>query len=209
MDVQEVVDELVDKLVEVRIRGLLHQLFRLEPFSGCMSFMIYPSKIQVEEDNLYENDQTSVATTTTVQLENELTTQSGTKNDQKLEKETVPKIPQKDTEKNSPNNKNSKDPKQFEEEKELENIQSTSTTTIDCSDQSLQNLESQKSLKEKEVSHTEDKNDENFEEKVEENLIINEQMDAKESSKEEEVQLTADRRVKKIFKKFSLPSNKT
>uniref|UniRef100_A0A915LL54 BTB domain-containing protein n=1 Tax=Meloidogyne javanica TaxID=6303 RepID=A0A915LL54_MELJA len=142
--------------------------------------------IQVEEDNLYENDQTSVATTTTVQLENELTTQSGTKNDQKLEKETVPKIPQKDTEKNSPNNKNSKDPKQFEEEKELENIQSTSTTTIDCSDQSLQNLESQKSLKEKEVSHTEDKNDENFEEKVEENLIINEQMDAKESSKEEE-----------------------
>uniref|UniRef100_A0A915PGE2 Uncharacterized protein n=1 Tax=Meloidogyne floridensis TaxID=298350 RepID=A0A915PGE2_9BILA len=150
--------------------------------------------IQVEEDNLYENDQTSVATTTTVQLENELTTQSGTKNDQKLEKETVPKIPQKDTEKNSPNNKNSKDPKQFEEEKELENIQSTSTTTIDCSDQSLQNLESQKSLKEKEVSHTEDKNDENFEEKVEENLIINEQMDAKESSKEEEVQLTADRR---------------
>nr|CAD2134241.1 unnamed protein product [Meloidogyne enterolobii] len=51
--------------------------------------------IQVEEENLYENDQTSVATTTTVQLENELTTQSGTKNEQKLEKETATKIPEK------------------------------------------------------------------------------------------------------------------
>jgi len=131
-----------------------------------------------------------------------LTTQIGTKNDQKLEKETVPKIPQKDTEKNSPNNKNSKDPKQFEEEKELENIQSTSTTTIDCSDKSLQNLENQKNLKENEVSNTEDKNDENFEEKVEETLIINEQMDGKESSKEEEVQVNTDRKVKKIFKNF-------
>ncbi|CAK5102369.1 unnamed protein product [Meloidogyne enterolobii] len=150
--------------------------------------------IQVEEENLYESDQTSVATTTTVQLENELTTQIGTKNDQKLEKETGTKISEKTTEKNSPNNKNLKDPKQFVTEKEIENIQSTSTTTIDCSDQSLQNLENQKSLKENELSNTEDKNDENFEEKISENLIINEQIEGKEGSKEEDIQANPDRR---------------
>ncbi|CAK5100388.1 unnamed protein product [Meloidogyne enterolobii] len=162
--------------------------------------------IQVEEENLYESDQTSVATTT-VQLENELTTQSGTKNEQKLEKETATRIPEKTSEKNSPNNKNSKDPKQDEEEEVLENIQSTSTTTIDCSDQSLQNLENQKSLKENELSNTEVKNDENFAEKISENLIINEQIDGKEGSKEEDIQANTDRRVK-FFLNFCLNNNK-